>query len=451
MERTPKAAIVATPSVLVFAETLSLRLHFVLDWLLKERLQLSYSFTQNKAEAAAHPHCISYGFLENAASVHASGFLEETAISDQEIRCEEWQGLFTLFHDSSSPCDIQFDMLAGIFFLLSRYEEYQGFEPDEHGRFPAEASLLFKNGVLERPIVDEWVEAFRLFLEDIWKAEIPVKAFSYQPSYDIDIAWSFKHKGWKRWLGGALREISSGKISDFSTRMRVLRGKEDDPYNAFTWLASLHFSNNIQPIWFYLAALKPSRFDKNISPQNRQMIELIRAFAEGAKTGIHPSYYSSEKPALLEEEKKMMERILRKPVRISRQHFIRLRFPKTYQRLIQSDIQEDYSMGYPNQLGFRAGTGSSFLWYDLSKEETSNLRIHPFVFMDTAAHYHLVLSAEEAFERLRLMAEKLKAVNGELITVMHNFSLGTDKEWIGWREQYERFLKQMSRFEDLKI
>lgn len=432
----------ARPGILVFAETDSPRLRFALDWLLKERLQLDYSLTQNEAEAAAHPYCISYGFLENAASISCSGFLEETGISKPEILCEEWQGLHTLFHDAASPCDIQFDMLAAIFFLLSRYEEYQDFEPDEHGRFPATASLLFQHGVLDRPIIDEWVEAFRLFLQDIWKLELPAKPFSYQPSYDIDIAWSYQHKGWKRWLGGAFKELSTGNLPSLSRRMRVLRGKEDDPFNAFTWLASTHFNYGIQPIWFYLAALRPSPFDKNIAPLHPRMIALIRAFAEGAKTGIHPSYFSSGKPALLEEEKRIMERILGAPISISRQHFIRLRFPQTYQMLSQSDIQDDYSMGYPNQIGFRAGTGASFLWYDLSKEETSKLRLHPFVFMDTAAHYHLGLSAENAFEKLRAIAEKLKALNSELITVMHNFSLGSDKEWTGWKAQYEGFLKQ---------
>ena len=41
------------------------------------------------------------------------------------------------------------------------------------------------------------------------------------------------------------------------------------------------------------------------------------------------------------------------------------------------------------------------------------------------------------------MKVQLEALHSSLITIMHNFSLGTDKEWKGWRTAYERFLMEV--------
>ncbi len=97
-------------------------------------------------------------------------------------------------------------------------------------------------------------------------------------------------------------------------------------------------------------------------------------------------------------------------------------------------------MGYGSHLGFRAGTGNSFLWFDLEKDMATQLRVHPFCFMDTTAHYEAKLSPAEAFARLEAMSKVLEKTGSTLITVFHNFSLGTSNEWKGWRQAYEHFL-----------
>ncbi len=433
----------ALPTVTVWAMQDSPRMRYVLDWLLEERLGLSYQLTHDKVEAEAAQHCIAYGFIEGAASIRAMGLLWETDIRQQEIRTAEWEGLHTLFFDESSPCDIQFDLFAGIFYLLARYEEYLPFTPDRHNRFPAQQSILFP--VLDRPIVDEWVEAFRQFLEQVWNMAIPKKPFSFQASYDIDIAWSYQFKGFRRTVGATLKDIVSGNLSRVTERMRVLRGAAKDPYESFVWMLGQHMDDEVRPLYFILAAAKPSPFDKNISPAHLRMASLIKALDGSGRLGLHPSYYSDVVPQKLKAEQQTLERITGHPIHTSRQHFIKLRFPQTYQALIAAGITDDWSMGYSTHFGFRAGTSLPFLWYDLEREEITGMRIHPFAFMDSTAHYDLSLSAEEAFARLREMADKLAACGGQLVTVMHNYSLGSDAAWKGWAKAYERFLNDVGR------
>jgi hypothetical protein len=144
-------------------------------------------------------------------------------------------------------------------------------------------------------------------------------------------------------------------------------------------------------------------------------------------------------------EKKLLEQISGRPARISRQHYIRIKTPDTWRLLIKNEITEDYSMGYGAYLGFRAGTGASFLWYDLLNDSVTKLRIHPFCFMDTTARYEAKLSITDAFAKLEAMSRILEKTGSTLTTVFHNFSLGTSNEWKGWRQAYEHFLMNYSR------
>jgi hypothetical protein len=102
-------------------------------------------------------------------------------------------------------------------------------------------------------------------------------------------------------------------------------------------------------------------------------------------------------------------------------------------------------MGYGSRLGFRAGTGRSFCWYDLAAEQATALRVHPFCFMDSTARFEEGLTAETAFQNLEDMKHILQKTGSRLITVFHNFSLGRDGAWKDWRAYYQAFTERLNR------
>src|SRR5690606_41547208 len=163
---------------------------------------------------------------------------------------------------------------------------------------------------------------------------------------------------------------------------------------------------------------------------------LLKRLSKEGKIYMHPSYFTTEQE-VFEKEKKVLERLLDAPVLYSRQHYIKLTFPATYRQLINMHIQHDYSMGYGNALGFRAGTGRSFLWYDLEAENQTALRVHPFCFMDSPALFEKKLTAESAFAQLHEMKSRLQKASSMMMTVFHNFSLGSMEQWKGWKERSE--------------
>ncbi len=428
------------PTITIYAEQDTPRLRYVLDWLFTERLGLDYTITHDSAIAATASFAIAYGYLPAVFSVPDTGLLFEQGISKQFFLSYEWQGLYAPFYTNDALYTVPFDLFGGIFYFLSRYEEYPEQEVDKHGRFPAGKSRLAVDGVLERPVLDEWIAFLRQYLEREWQLSIPVKPITFFPTYDIDIAWSYRHKGAQRLIGAGLKDLLRRNFCSFFLRMRVIAGKASDPYDAYEWMEALHQKYGLTPRYFILAALQSSPFDKNIHPQHPAMQRLIGDLLKQGTVGMHPSYFTDSSFGQFTAEKAALEKIIAAPVTTSRQHFIRVFLPATYRTLIAAGITDDYSMGYGTALGFRAGTGHSFYWYDLEREEQTALRVHPFCFMDTTAHFDLELDVQTAFERLEAMKVRLEGCHGVLTTVFHNFSLGSEPQWAGWKEAYEQFI-----------
>jgi hypothetical protein len=110
-------------------------------------------------------------------------------------------------------------------------------------------------------------------------------------------------------------------------------------------------------------------------------------------------------------------------------------------------IKEDYSMGYASCSGFRAGTCTSFLFYDLVSDCETNLVIHPFLVMDVTLKQYLGLNPGEALDRIYRLVEIVKAVNGTFTSLWHNESLSEHGVWKGWRSVFEGMVKKVIRDE----
>ena len=429
-------------TIVVYSTENSTRLKFILDWLLQERLHLKYTITTNEADTANLPFFISYGkHLPNSLCIPDEGLLWKTGTPKIEPLAGTWNDIPTLFATTGDAYILPFDFFSAIFFLLSRYEEYYHYHPDKHGRYPATKSILYKNGWLMRPVVDEWVAAFRKVVQTTTGIHLEPTPFLFQPTYDIDMAYSHLHKGATRIIGAYLRALVTVNLKEISERTEVLKKKQKDPYDSFRWLRQMHKEYDLKPLYFVLSSLKTTPFDKNIHPRHPAMVRVIKNLAKESAVGIHPSYFS-ERHEAMSKEKKVLEEISGRPIHFSRQHYIRMKLPRTYRALLEHGITEDYSMGYGSHLGFRAGTGNSFLWYDLEKEAITTLRIFPFCFMDTTAHYEAKMSATDAFDKLNGMRKRLHQTGSTMITVFHNFSLGTSAEWKGWRAAYEQFMQE---------
>jgi hypothetical protein len=370
-----------------------------------------------------------------ALHIRPVSLLFETGIRQQDITITQREHYPYFFETSTDS--MFFDVFAAAFYLISRYEEYLPAETDSFGRFAHTNSLAWKADWLKRP----WVHYWTLLLHIQLKKRFPnigigATQFSFVPTYDIDIAFSYRCKGALRSLAGMLLDPNY-----LIRRVSVLLGKEKDPFDSYDWLHELHQRYNLSPVYFFHLGATNGKYDRQILPHHEALQTLVADHARQYKTGIHPSWKSGDDPALLTGEIEQLRSITKAPVTQSRQHYIRMQLPQTYRRLLEAGITDDYSMGYGSINGYRASVATPFYWYDVEADTETALRVHPFCCMDANCRYEQYQSAEMALMEMQMYATECRMLRVPFTPIWHNNFLGTDPVFWGWRDAYEEFLK----------
>lgn len=428
--------------VVVYTHTLSPRLQYILIFLSDYFQQPFTATTDKEAFINAEGARINYSdtrFGVEELHIQPVSLLFEKDIHPLTIECFEINGFKAFFRTEDD--DLGFDVFSAIFYLLSRYEEYLPHQKDSYGRYAHQNSVAYQNNFLNQPLINTWLKYFQSKLPN---SKLKTTDFTFLPTYDIDIAWSYKNKGTLRNVGGLARSLLKGNLSEAKQRQNVLLDKERDPYDSYDWMDDLHKKHSLSPIYFFHVGKEAGKYDKNIPPDNKDFQLLVKGVASKYKTGLHPSWQSGDEPQLLLEEKERLESLAAQKVTASRQHYIRFNLPHTFRELISVSIKEDYSMGYGSINGFRASITTPFYWYDLKKEEQTNLLLFPFCFMDASSFYEQKQTPKETFDELMHYYKVVKEVNGTLITIWHNNFLGTDPSFKGWREVYEQFIQSIT-------
>ena len=433
--------------MIIYSHTLTPRLQYVVDFLSQYyNTPIRLVCDEEKYLANPDPHRINYSYhrlAENELWIHSHVLLFESTIRPVKIECFEHHHYKAFF---KAEGDTGFDLFAGLFYLITRYEEYLPHQKDMYGRYAHENSLAFKEGFLHLPLVNIWLEDFRKLLQERFPdLRLPTSGFSLQTTYDIDIAWSYKGKGFKRNAGALAKLFFTGKWRTMAQRIKVIRGKRQDPFDAYEWMNDLHRQYGLQPIYFFLVADQRGKYDRNIDIKNPAFQQLVKATAATYKVGLHPSWASGDHPQLLKKEKSWLEKTAEQNVRLSRQHYIRFSLPATYRQLLSAEILDDYSMGYATINGFRASVATPFYWYDLKNDIKSPLRLHPFCYMDANSFFEEKKSPADAFNDLMHYLDVTRSVGGNMITIWHNPFLGNDPLFEGWKETYEQFINVAQR------
>lgn len=429
--------------LLIYAEKKSPRLEYILQTLFDSiglsQWQLCFDKKRfSEASEAAYINYSSQRVRTDEIFIQPHALLFEKQVQKQLIDMGSWNEYPTFFQSNS---DLPFDIFAASFYLVSRYEEYLPFKEDKFNRFTHTASLAYKKDFIHLPLVNIWMEFFGKNLQSKFpNLSFESRTFSFTPTYDIDIAYRFKRRAIQNIISFLYRCIRLD-ISDVKEQIRYFSGKGKDTYDVYDWLNQLHEKTNQRPIYFFLVANKKTRVDNNISV--RFLGSLIRKIFASGKIGLHPSAASADIKELV-KEKRIIDNITKCDVTKSRQHYIKLKFPKTYEELLSVGVREDYSMGYSTVNGFRASFAHPFYWFNVAANETTPLKIFPFCFMDGCSFVNQRQTAKEGYAELMDLFQAVKKVHGHMITVFHNTLLTEEKEKIEFRKGYEQFLKAVT-------
>ncbi len=267
--------------------------------------------------------------------------------------------------------DHSHDLLGMAFYVLSLYPLYEWpYAYDACGLYRWEELPFYQAGFWKYP-----------FLQVHWYRVLEAMSYPYQkPPFHWEVGWDIDHpyawKGrWNRrwWIGGLRRK---------NLHKRILAQLDliPDPYDTHEEIIR-HFSPSHSR--FFVLLSNSHRRDSLISPAHPFWRVWARSLvAKGYVIGIHPSYRTREKPALIRREKALLEAYVEQPINISRQHYLRYWWPETFYHLAAAGIKADYSMAFPERSGFLLGTALPTSLYDASLEKPLPLRFHPVALMD---------------------------------------------------------------------
>ena len=426
--------------LLVYTHKITPRLTYTFKHICKRILGLDVRFTSKVEDFIAHDSLkMSYSKqpLSNELFVRSNELLFEHGLSDIDINVQPWDNTKGFFA-TGDRSDLPFDIFASSFYLLSRYEEYLPHVSDIYGRFMAKESLAYNYRLLHQPVIDIWAYKLRDVLQNRFpKFQFPTRKYQLQPVIDVPTAFYFRKKGILRTLGGTLNDIVRFRIKQLYQRYLVLMGFERDPYDTFKWIITKQKQCKFKFIVLFLIG-DYSTYDKNINTNKKTFVSLIKSVADYCHVGIKASYFALDDISILKKEKLKMEAITNTDLRAVRHSFSKLNLPTSYRNLVELEINQDFSMGYVDTLGFRAGTCTPFQFYDLDFEVQTPLQINPYHCLDFALLKYQ--SELDKTEHLQKLIDEVKAVNGTFTPVFHNYTFSNLDQWKGFRSLFNLIL-----------
>ena len=186
----------------------------------------------------------------------------------------------------SNHIHLNLDIFGSVFFMLTRYEELVIKERDQHDRFLAHLSHAYKNGYLNRPLVDEYVEILKQCMKMLWPdLKFKKKEFSIHVSHDVDQVSRYQTRSnvyqYLRAIGG---DLSRGYIKDLMySPLSYFHNQENfstsDPYNTFDWLMDISDDNNLKSTFNFICG-KSSKCNADYDIEDNKIKNLIRQIHE---------------------------------------------------------------------------------------------------------------------------------------------------------------------------
>jgi len=427
--------------LLVYTHKITPRLTYTFKHICKRILQLDVKFTSKVEDFIAHDSLkMSYTKqpLSNELFIRSHSLLFESGLSDLSINVQTWESTKGFFA-TGERSDLPYDIFAASFYLLSRYEEYLPHVKDEFGRFMAKESLGYLNRFLNQPVVDIWAYKLRdLLLKKFPDYKFEDRVYTVIPVIDVPMAYYYRQKGLLRTIGGTLSDIGRFKIRQLYQRYSVLMGFQKDPYDTFKWIITKQkqFKHKFM-VMFLLGNY--STYDKSINVNKKEFVSLIKSVADYCRVGLKASYFALDDITILKKEKQKIESITKRELEAVRHSFSKLNLPKSYRNLIELEIHQDYTMGYVDTLGFRAGTCTPFQFYDLDYEVQTPLQINPYQCMDFALLKYQ--SQLDKTEHLQKLINEIKAVEGTFTPIFHNYTFSDSDRWGGFKSLFNLILE----------
>lgn len=339
----------------------------------------------------------------------------------------------------------ELDLFSASFFMLTRWEEYVNKNRDTHNRFPATQSLAFKQGFLDRPIVNEYIKKLKSMLLNLDKT-LQFKEKKYQIFLTHDVDELYMWKSWKHVFRVALGDVIKRKslslaMERISEYYLVKREKIKDPFDTFDWLMDKSEAIGVKSRFYFMSGgvtIYDNRY-KIDEPKALELIEKIKR--RGHIIGIHPSYNAYNDFEQFKKEKELLEKVTEQKILEGREHYLRFEVPTTWQIWEDNGMEVDSTCGYADREGFRCGTGDEFSVFNILSRKKLKLKERPLVYMDDNHHsYNSKILTDESFNIVRNHINHSIEYGSKITLLFHN-SIFINHKKVNFVTLYKKILE----------
>jgi hypothetical protein len=338
--------------------------------------------------------------------------------------------------DGDGGVRLPVDVCGSAFFLLSRYEEVVRPVADRHERFPAQASLALRAGFLERPLVNEYLEA-------LWGAMLAVwpglrrrhRRGSVFVTCDVDEPFdSAARQGARtaRAVGGDLLRRRRPRLAAARLVNYVATRRGDrrfDPCNTFGWFMTACEAAGRRAAFYFIPERPAGPIDGEYALEDPAVVELMRAIAaRGHELGVHGSYHSFRDGERIRRERGRMLGACEAagiPASIAgnRQHYLRWDAAQTPDLLDAAGVGYDTTGSFADAPGFRYGTSWPFPMWSWRRERALRLEQRPLCVMEGSIFDEQYLGlgyTPAAMDKIEAIKAAATGCGGDFVLLWHN-------------------------------
>jgi hypothetical protein len=348
-----------------------------------------------------------------------------------------------IFHNTAQSIYLRKDIIASAFYFLTCWQEYAATKPiDPNNFFKFQDSLQYSLGFAEMPVVDRYLEILRFALikqfsdyscEHIWGK----KKYALSFSHNIDF-WQYWTDEQIKLLKKRQDKIFSYKFMHKILRLFVYRSgiKIFEPNEIMQKILSFEKSNNINPSCFLLTNNSFPDKRMNYFSEVDAQAQILRALKNSSINllGTKEAGYQLD---FLEKEFEKIEELEIEGFRV---RYLNFNYQNLFKALEKCGFIYDSSIGFYENIGFRAGISYPFFPYNIAEDRPFEVMELPIAITDIALYKQTNGNINRAKSKMENMLKKAAKHQTHISIVWHNHIF--DKiDYPGWSNLYWKIAK----------
>jgi hypothetical protein len=316
---------------------------------------------------------------------------------------------------------IGLDIFASTFFMLTRWEESL-LGREEKGDCDESQLFCVKQGIHQRPIVNEYADLLREFLPS--EVALSTRNFEVVLSHDVD---GFVTPTWTR----IAKDFVKQTIHGAPTKVKNLTWKEEikykcafpTAYSQFEMYTALTERHNI-PEWFYFKVCGKGETEATYWFDEKLTKEVIGKLKKEKNPhyvlGFHPSQNTFGIKEQWDKEVSRITELLQEKPTIGRNHHLLYNYETL--RLWETIIEKPLNISncvFHRRLGFRSGICIPYNLFDTYQRRKMNLVEHPCIIMDSAIRLHKYKTKKDLWDDIEGIVDQVKKYSGCLVLTWH--------------------------------